>query len=167
MYAHITTGTLSFLQTLVNKHPSIDYLFMQQGLSTSAYYESNDPKTIFSTGRSYEIISKIGNLINQGYITLDNIPVTGDSIKSFEEQFTDRNIPAFSMPGFVAYRLLKPLKGNMYTLLYAWESEMYYKYWKESDEYKAFYEKTKTRLPAYFADRPFTQTYTIIEEKTE
>ncbi len=167
MYAHMTTGTLSFLQTLVNKHSLIKCLFMQQGLNTSAYYESNNKKTIFSTGRSYEILSSTGEFIDKGYITLDNIPVTEDSIKSFEAQFESNNLPALSMPGFVAYRLLKPIKGNTYTLLYAWESEMYYKYWIESDEYKVFLEKTQTRLPAYFADRPFTQTYTIIEEETE
>ena len=167
MYAHMTTGTFSFLQTLMNKHPSLNFLFMQQGLNTSAYYESEDKKSVFSTGRSYKIISKSGNLLDKGYITLDNIPVTEDSIKSFEEQFKANNLPVFSMPGFIAYRLLKPKKGNTYSLLYAWESKMYHNYWIESDEYKTFLEKTKTRLPAYFADRPFTQTYTIIEDRTE
>lgn len=167
MFAHMTTGSLSFLQKLMDKHSSIDYFFMQQGLNTSAYYESNSKKSLFSTGRSYEIISTTGEFIDHGCITLDNIPVTDDSVKSFEAQFKDNHLLAFSMPGFVAYRLLKPIKGNTYTLLYAWESEMYYKYWKESDEYEIFLEKTKTRLPAYFADRPFTQTYTITEKDSE
>lgn len=164
MYAHMTTGTFSFLKTLINKDTSISPLFMQQGLNTTAYYESNSKKSTFSTGRSYEIIYQVGHLKQEGYITLDNIPVTDDSIKSFEMQFKDDFIPAFSMPGFVGYRLLKPLRGNMYTLLYAWESERYYKYWKESDEYKIFLQKSETRLPAYFANRPFTQTYTLIDE---
>lgn len=167
MYAHITTGTLSFLKTLENKNPSIRFLYMQQGLTTSAYYESNKKKSVFSTGRSYQIVSETGHLTHTGYVTLDNVPVTDDSIKSFEMQFKDNNLPAFSMPGFVAYRLLKPQKGNMYTLFYVWESERYYKYWKESDEYKAFIKKNETRLPAYFANRPFTQTYKIIEEDIE
>lgn len=167
MYAHITTGTFGFLKSLEDKKPSINFLYMQQGLNTSAYYESDLKKSVFSTGRSYEIISKTGQLPCKGYITLDNIPVTDDSIKSFEMQFKDNNLPAFSMPGFVAYRLLKPKKGNMYTLLYAWESERYYKYWIESDEYKAYIKKNETRLPAYFANRPFTQTFTVIEEDDE
>lgn len=164
MYAHMTTGTLSFLQKIVSKHALSNYFFMQQGLNTSIYYESNRKKTIFSSGRSYDILFSKGEFIDKGYITLDNIPVTEDSVKTFEAQFKDNNLPAFSMPGFVAYRLLKPLKGNMYTILYAWESEMYYKYWKESEEYKRFLAQTETRLPAYFADRPFTQTFTIVEE---
>src|SRR5690625_7948381 len=111
-----------------------------------------EKKTIFSSGRSYDILFSKGEFIDKGYITLDNIPVTEDSVKIFEAQFKDNNLPAFSMPGFVAYRLLKPLKGNMYTILYAWESEMYYKYWKESEEYKRFLAQTETRLPAYFTE---------------
>ncbi len=165
MYAHMTTGTLNFLQTLISKEADLTYLFMQQGLNTTAYYESQNKKSLFSTGRTYDILFQTGHLIDKGYVTLDNIPVTEDSIKNFEMQFKDNNLPAFSMPGFIAYRLLKPLKGNMYTILYLWESKRYYKYWKESDEYKAFLKKTETRLPAYFANRPFTQTYTIIEDE--
>src|SRR5690625_1039986 len=113
MYAHMTTGTLSFLQKIVSKHALSNYFFMQQGLNTSIYYESNRKKTIFSSGRSYDILFSTGEFIDKGYITLDNIPVTEDSVKIFEAQFKDNNLPAFSMPGFVAYRLLKPLKGNM------------------------------------------------------
>src|SRR5699024_10724000 len=105
------------------------------------------------------------NLIDKGYVTLDNIPVTEDSIKNFEMQFKDNNLPAFSMPGFIAYRLLKPLKGNMYTILYLCESKRYYKYWKKSDEYKDYVKKTKTHIPAYFTKRQITQIYTIIEDE--
>src|SRR5690625_5569346 len=113
MYAHMNRSILSFLEKIVSKHALSNYFFMQQALNTSIYYESNRKKTIFSSGRSYDILFSTGEFIDKGYITLDNIPVTEDSVKIFEAQFKDNNLPAFSMPGFVAYRLLKPLKGNI------------------------------------------------------
>src|SRR5690625_785681 len=101
MYAHMTTGTLSFLQKIVSKHALSNYLFMQKGLNTAIYYESNRKKTMFSSGRSYDIRFSKGECIDKGYITLDNIPVTDDSVKIFEAQFKYSNLPAFSMSGFV------------------------------------------------------------------
>src|SRR5699024_11588871 len=103
-----------------------NYFFMQQGLNTSIYYESNRKKTIFSSGRSYDILFSTGEFIDKGYITLDNIPVTEDSVKTFEAQFKDNNLTAFSMPGFVAYRLLKSLYGNMFIILLNLYIYMYY-----------------------------------------
>src|SRR5699024_12678758 len=107
MYAHMTTGTLSFLQKIVSKHALSNYFFMQQGLNTSIYYESNRKKTIFSSGRSYYILFSKGELIDKGYSTLDYIPVTDDSGKIFAAPFTYTNLPASYLPGSVAYRLFR------------------------------------------------------------
>src|SRR5690625_7085312 len=106
MYAHMTTGTLSFLQKIVSKHALSNYFFMQQGLNTSIYYESNRKKTIFSSGRSYDILFSKGEFIDKGYITLDNIPVTDDSVKILEDQFIDNIILAYYLPCFVVYMYL-------------------------------------------------------------
>src|SRR5699024_11707716 len=99
MYAHMTTGTLSFLQKIVSKHALSNYFFMQQGLNTSIYYESNRKKTIFFSGRSYDILFSTGEFIDKGYITLDNISITEDSVKSLEVQFKYNNLHTFYISG--------------------------------------------------------------------
>lgn len=165
MYAFMTSGTYLFLTNLTKKNPNTNIHLMQEGLKTVAYYEASKNKSLFKMGRSYRIMFSIGDIAPTGLITMNSIPVLEDGQKSFEENYSANNQTFMLMPGFVSYRLLKPLKNHIYILLIQWESERYYKYWIESDSYKHSHFATNTRLPPYFADRPFFQKYSLINSE--
>lgn len=72
-------------------------------------------------------------------ITVANrIPVHPDFAEAFEQRFAERLGAVDSMPGFVAYRLLRPTKeGDPYVVMTFWQDEASFRAWTESDNFKA------------------------------
>src|SRR5699024_2976513 len=114
MWAFMTSGTYSFLKQVEEKRKEIDFYFMKREGNVLSYYESDKKKSIFAAGRSYHILFHTGQLKESGFVVMNNIPVTDDNRAVFEDRFRNRSRKIEKMPGFVAFRLLKPLKGRTY-----------------------------------------------------
>lgn len=164
MWAFMTSGTYSFLKQIEEKEDQLNFYFMEGGTHVLAYYESEQKKSVFAAGRSYEILFQTGHLSESGYVVMNNIPVTDDNRALFEDRFRNRSKKIEVMPGFVAFRLLKPLKDSTYIVLTQWERKKDYELWTESEQFKQAHDN-KMRKPAYFGNRPFLHTYYLIEEE--
>lgn len=161
MNAYMTNGTFDFLKKLRDDYPAINFYYMSGDSSTLVYYEASS-KSIFSAGRSYEAIIENGDLQESGFVVMNNIPVTEEGTAVFEDRFKQRQQNVESMPGFQAFRLLRPKKGNTYVVLTQWASEDDFENWKNSDQFKKAHKDGGTKPPAYFADRPFITSYQMI-----
>jgi|SRR5699024_9795199 len=166
MWAFMTTGTYSFLKQLEESKPKIDFHFMKSDAHVLMYYESERKKSVFAAGRSYEVLFQSGSVAEKGFVVMNNIPVTDDNRPVFEDRFKNRSRKIEVMPGFVAFRLLKPLKGSTYIVLTQWRTKKDYDLWTESEQFKQAHDN-KMRQPAYFGDRPFLHTYYLIEDEEE
>lgn len=166
MKAFMTNGTLDVLKSIAKKHPDIDFYCMNSDTSSLAYYEDK-VKNVFSTGRAYEVLITKGNIQEEGYIVMNNIPVTDEGQPIFEDRFKQRQDEVDSMPGFQAFRLLRPLEGNTYVVFTQWASEQDFTNWKNSDQFKESHKGQATKPPAYFADRPFITSYHMIDQEEE
>ncbi|SHG73422.1 antibiotic biosynthesis monooxygenase family protein [Ornithinibacillus halophilus] len=163
MNAYMTHGTVDFLTTLKDKHPSIDFFFMTSGAKGLTYYEGTG-KSIFVAGRTYEILLQNGAIQKEGFVVMNNIPVTDDGRPVFEDRFKQRGKEVDKMPGFQAFRLLKPDNGNTYVVFTQWKSESDFDNWKNSANFQKAHKDSGTKPPAYFADRPFVTTYHMMRE---
>src|SRR5699024_10003683 len=103
----------------------------------------------------------------EGYIVMNNIPVTDDGQQIFEDRFKQQQDEVVSMPGFQAFRLLRPLEGNTYVVFTQWASEQDITNCKNSDQYKESHKVQATKLPVYFAERPFITSYHMIDQEEE
>lgn len=166
MKAYMTNGTSEFLKKLKDKHPKITFYLMTSSTGSLAYYEG-EKKKVFSAGREYEALIQTGELQEEGYVVMNNIPVTDDGRAPFEDRFKNRKNAVEDMPGFQAFRLLRPKKGNTYVVMTQWRSKSDFEYWKESDQFKQAHKDQATKPPAYFADRPFVTSYTMLVEEEE
>lgn len=164
MYMFMTTGTLLFLQTVTDKHPKHDFYYMKSGTSTLVLYESHKKKGIFVSGRAYEVLHDAGSLQLEGFVAMDVVPVKEDTMRVFEERVAKILPKLQQMTGLVALRFMKQVKSNQYMILTQWESEAYYDRWKTSINYEETNILSLALLPAYFAERPFTNLYKMIEE---
>lgn len=164
MKAFMTNGTVDFLEKLEKKHPNIHLYFMTSNTGGLAYYEAE--KNIFSAGREYEILIQKGNIQDEGYVVMNNIPVTEEGQPVFEDRFKQRQNEVEMMPGFQAFRLLKPKKGRTYVVFTQWRSEQDFENWKNSKEFKHTHQG-QTKPPAYFADRPFLTNYHMIDKNDD
>ncbi|WP_077325002.1 antibiotic biosynthesis monooxygenase family protein [Virgibacillus siamensis] len=163
MNAFMTKGTFDFLKNLKDKHPDLDLFYMNGDGSTLVYYESDQKKSIFASGRDFEAIIEKGQLKKKGYVVMNNIPVTDEGRAVFEENFRNRQQHVDSFAGFQAFRLLRPKKSNQYVVLTQWASKEDFEAWKNSDQFKKAHNKGNVKQPAYFADRPFITSYHMID----
>lgn len=167
MWAFMTTGTAHFLKNVTDSHPNIQFYFMKSGTSTLVYYEGEKKRSIFVSGRSYGMLNSYGDMNKKGFVVMHHIPVMEDGMDVFEERFR-KQLPAMQRAkGLLALRFLKQVKGNTYIVLTQWESERYFTDWQKSPEYEQLNTAKMARLPAYFAERPFTSTYYMMKEDDE
>lgn len=170
MRAHMTNGTWDFLERILKKRKINHYLLAHSETSsnTLAYYETfSRSRSPFAAGRSYEILIKSGTFEEEGYIVMNNIPLTEDGKPVFENRIKNKQPHLDTFYGYIAYRVLKPLKGNRYVILTQWESQEDYENWEERDGYRSFFDKETIQQPAYFASRPFKTYYSFFHEEEE
>src|SRR5690625_4718669 len=89
MKAFMTNGTLDVLKSIAKKHPDIDFYYMNSDTSSLAYYEDK-ARNVFSSGRAYEVLITKGEIQEEGYIVMNNIPVTDEGQPIFEDRFKQR-----------------------------------------------------------------------------
>jgi|SRR5690625_2700240 len=164
MYMFMTTGTVRFLKTVTERYPKQDFYYMKSGASTLVLYESTKKKSLFVSGRSYEVLHSFKEINKKGFVTMEVIPVMEDSMPVFEERAWKVFPKMERLNGLKAIRFLKQIKSNQYIILQQWESERYYVDWKNSSAYQDTDVLSLARLPAYFAERPYTNTYTMLKE---
>lgn len=162
MKAFMTNGTLELLKSIAEKNLDTDFYYMNGETSTLAYYES-EGKNVFASGRAYEVLLSKGNIIQGGFVVMNNIPVTDEGRPVFEDRFQKRQDEVDTMPGFQAFRLLRPDKGNAYVVFTQWASEQDFNNWKNSEQFTKAHKGAGTKPPAYFADRPFIMSYHMID----
>ncbi|WP_249870161.1 antibiotic biosynthesis monooxygenase family protein [Oceanobacillus saliphilus] len=167
MKAYMTSGTIDFLKKIDNENPELNLYLMTNSEGGMAYYENNEKK-IFSAGRVFEVVMKTGEILEEGYVVMNNIPVSDESKPGFEHRFKNQNNIVESMPGFKAFRLLRPLQGNTYVVFTQWGSSADFENWKDSDQFKEAHKSQAVKQPAYTNDRPFLTKCTMyIEEEEE
>lgn len=129
-----------------------------------AYYEGSK-KNVFASGRAFEVMAHSGSIKQKGFVVMNNIPVKEEGKPVFEDAFQKQQHTIETMPGFKAFRLLRPNKGNTYVVLTQWESEADFNNWKNSDAFKQVHQDQSVMTPAYFAERPFVSKYYMVEDE--
>ncbi|MBM7601675.1 heme-degrading monooxygenase HmoA [Virgibacillus halotolerans] len=166
MKAFMTNGTIDFLEKLVEKHPEINFFLMNSTAGALAYYENKD-KQVFASGREYEALTQSGQITQEGFVVMNNIPVTDDDTAVFEDRFKQQEKAVDGVEGFQAFRLLKPKKGNKYVVFTQWRSEKDFENWKNSAQFAKAHQKQATKPSAYPPNKPFVTTYHMYDPEAE
>lgn len=164
--AYMTNGTVDFLEKLEKKHPELLLKLMNNNEGALAYYE-HPTKSIFQSGRTYEVLTTVGDVKATGYVVMNNIPVSIEGKPVFEDRFVNREQTVENMPGFQAFRLLRPTRGNTYVVFTQWASKTDFENWKNSPEFADAHKKQTAKPPAYFAERPFISTFHMYVEEED
>lgn len=165
MHGHMTTGTLTFLKTFTKNYKETPFFFMNDGANTIIYYESEkENKKIFSSGRSYELIIALGELKQEGYVVMNHLPISDESMPVFESNMRANEKIVQTITDIESFRLLKPLKGNTYIVMTRWNSLKSYELWKETDLFKQLINKQAVRSPGYYTDESFITSGSMIDK---
>jgi len=165
MNAYMTNGTINFLEKLADQHPTFTFFIMNSVSSTVAYYE-NEGKNVFNSGREYEILIQNGEMQMEGFVVMNNIPLTAEGSPIFIDRFRKNQPKIENVPGFQAFRLLKPVKGHVFVVLTQWTSENDFKIWQESDGFAESHDNSSIKPQAYMPDKPYLTSYSMhVEEE--
>ncbi|MET3576547.1 antibiotic biosynthesis monooxygenase family protein [Bhargavaea ullalensis] len=166
MNFYTTTGTPDFMETIRNQHGGEEMVLLY-GPGNALLMHETEGKTVFQTPKQYEVIGSAGPLARHGYYVINNIPVTDEGRPIFEHRFENRAKMMDGVPGFLTYRLLRPVKSDTYRVLTAWNSKDHYELWKGSKAFEQAHAKQREPLPAEKVQHIFTSASYVTEYTTE
>ncbi|HWI48622.1 MAG TPA: antibiotic biosynthesis monooxygenase family protein [Rummeliibacillus sp.] len=162
MFIYLTLGTPEFMVSLQKKYPK-EKMVVLYGQGNAVLLHESAKKSVFASPRSYEIIREINTLDEHGFFVLNHIPVKSESRKLFEDRFFERIHTIENEPGFIAFRLLRPLNDEVYISLSEWTGPHSFEAWKSSKAYKDIYENEKPTEGVdrsnIFTSAPYVKTY--------
>ena len=170
MNIYLTSGTAEFLEQVKNKHPN-EHMILIHGEGNSVLIHETEEKSIFATPRKFEVIDSVNELEERGFFVFNNIPVTEEGRPVFEHRFLNRARAIEDEPGFIAFRLLRPLNGDTYIVLTQWNGPHSFEAWKNSKAYKAAHAErenpTGARQQNIFSAASYVSTYTVTKKEEE
>ncbi|USK60673.1 antibiotic biosynthesis monooxygenase family protein [Peribacillus asahii] len=169
MNIYMTTGTYDFLKMKKNKHPNEKIFLMQNPQNTLLLHETSG-KTVFVSPRRFEVVEGKGDLQDRGFVVMNNIPVTEEGRPNLEYQFKNRADLIEKEPGFIAMRVLRPIKSDTYVILTVWEKESDFDKWTRSQSFKEAHniEKPKPASTGHlFSGAPYITKYSMVPKDKE
>ena len=161
MYLYITSGTPEFMESIKKKHPN-EQIYALHGIGNSVLIHETDKKSVFQAPRKYEIIEASGQLSKKGYFAIQNIPLSDEVKPIFEYKYTNLSPTLEREPGFVALRVLKPIKSDTYIILTEWSGPNSYEVWSKSHpmNFNDIADKQQ-----FFTSAPYVSTYSSTNEE--
>lgn len=116
----------------------------------------------------YEVLDAVGPL-GGSFVVCNNIPVTDEGRPLFEHRFQQRARLIEKEPGFVAIRVLRPLKSDTYVIMTMWENESAFRRWQQSKAYEKAHQKRGTEKAidqqrSIFPRSSYVTTYAVVKE---
>lgn len=135
MFIYFTSGTADFMETIRKKYAK-EKMFILHGEGNTVLVHESEKKSVFATPRKYEVLDSVGELQQKGYFVLNNIPVSDEGRPIFENRFLNRAGAIEKEPGFISFRLLRPLDSETYIVMTQWAGPASFEAWKNSQAFK-------------------------------
>lgn len=161
---YIAIGTADFMQTLQGKYKKEQMILAHNDVNSILLHET-DKKTKFAAPKKYNVVASEGQLEQHGYFALIYVSLMQEQHQVFEDRFKQRQHGISQEPGFVAFRLLRPLNDTDYVVLTEWTGAGSFEAWKLTNDYQeaiASYQEAGTLNMNSQSFEPivFTKTYT-------
>ena len=170
MYIYLTSGTPEFMESLCAKYAKENMIAMH-GSTNSVLLHETEGKSFFSTPRKFEVIDSLGQFENSGFFVFNNIPIIDEGRPVFEHRVLNRSSNIDKEPGFIAFRLLRPIKAETYIVITQWKGPHSYEAWKMSKAYKeyqsTFENQVGIKQENIFSTAAYTSTYTALAPEEE
>lgn len=167
VYVFMTNGTIDYLKRLRDQHPN-ERMLLACNEDNGMLIHETEGNSLFHEPRPYEVLDAVG-LLEGEFIVCNNIPVTDEGRPLFEHRFNQRARLIEKEPGFVAIRVLRPLKSDTYVIMTIWESESAFHRWQQSKAYEKAHQKRGTekgsdQQRSIFPRPSYVTTYTVVKE---
>ncbi|MGV3244287.1 antibiotic biosynthesis monooxygenase family protein [Staphylococcus sp. 11261D007BR] len=144
MKFYTTYGTYNYLSQ-IQANNSDRNLLIYSGNGESILIEETEKETVFQQPNTFRVLSRSGELSEQDFIAIISIPTSDDHQYQLEKKLNSY-LPILSdFNGYHSFRLLKPLKSNVYKILFGFESRQLYEDFKKSSTFREHFSKESVR----------------------
>ncbi|TQR19040.1 antibiotic biosynthesis monooxygenase family protein [Psychrobacillus vulpis] len=161
MNFYMTSGTPEFMESLKAKYAKED-MYHLHGLGNSVLIHETSGKSFFQAPRKFEVMETLGQLSEKGYFVLQHVPVSEEGRPIFEYKYTHLTSTIEREPGFIALRVLKPIKSDTYIILTQWTGSNSFDVWQKSVAFDFDKIADKQKL---FTSAPYISTYKSIKNE--
>ena len=163
---YMTRGTPEFMESLVQKH-STESMIVMHGQGTSLLYHETEGKTVFQTPQRFEVVAESGQLQEHGFFAMNNVPVSDEGKPVFEDHIQKDYEAMEGTPGFIAFRLLRPMDSDTYIVLTEWEDAIGFDTWKHTPAFAKAYDNDRSESFAgsvthMFTSAPYLAVYSSL-----
>lgn len=163
----LTFGTHQFLKTLYEKYKPEHDIYLLDGEESSLLIVEKTGKSLFQSGKAYDIEYSDGDFHNATFAVMNHIPVPLEDVQIFQVEAKKRAEIIRKQPGCLAVRFLSPVKKNdSFILLSMWDSYGDYRRFQSSDDYHANF-IISTNPQQLFTGKAYEKTYAVFREEFE
>ncbi|WP_033829573.1 antibiotic biosynthesis monooxygenase family protein [Bacillus andreraoultii] len=169
MNAYITTGTGDFLLKLVQKYNK-EQMALLFGSGHSLLYHETSGKTVFQVPRKYQLIESVGDFPVKGFAVFHYLPVREEDQKVFEHELSKRPRKLDNATGFLALRILRPIKCDTYLIISCWIDKKSYELWKNMEGFAVPNEEKRSievNKRTMYAGESYLKEYAIGTDEKE
>lgn len=163
MKFYLTSGTPDFMEKLVKKHGKENMILLHGGGNSVVMHETTK-KSVFATPRNFEVIDGSGTFEQRGFVAMQNVPVMDEARPVFEEQLVRSIAPLKNDPSLIAYRVLRPIKAEIYVVITQWAGPASFDTWTKSNQFQgelaALLDSSSSPTQNLFNAKTYTTTYT-------
>lgn len=163
MNFYLTSGTPDFMERLVKKHGKEPMILLHGGGNSVVMHETAK-KSVFATPRSFEVIDGWGTFEQRGFVAMQNVPVMDEARPVFEKQLLNSITPLKSDPSLLAYRVLRPIKEEIYVVITQWAGPASFETWTKSHHFQgelvSLLDSSSSPTQNLFNAKTYTTTYT-------
>ncbi|WP_411842229.1 hypothetical protein [Salinicoccus sp. HZC-1] len=136
MQLHLTTGTITYMEGIKQKHPEVHIGAM--GQDAMLYYEDDSKDSIFSSRHSYTVDHSDGDLGENNATSVHFIPIAENKTGVMLGHLSDLNEKLQKVNGVMSYRIGKSVNDESYAVLIQWAAASTYNDFKETDDYRNY-----------------------------
>lgn len=97
------------------------------------------------------------------FVVMNRIPVKPEYAEAFIARFQDRAALVDNMPGFIAFRLLRPTKADEPFIVETyWQSKADFENWTRSDEFKQGHARAGQLPHEAFEGHPKLELFDVV-----
>lgn len=166
MKMYFTGGTEDYLKKVIASNQQETFVLMHNGDVFLLAHET-EGNSLFKEPKKYEVIDAAGSITApSGFVVCNHIPVSDEGRPVFEYRFKNRARLIEKEPGFLAIRVLRPLRYDTYMIFTIWQNEGDYNQWKKSKSFEAAHAKGEFgEKPDIFPRPTFATRYQIYKEE--
>lgn len=165
---YIASGTPDFMETLHTKYAK-EQMILLHGQGNSILMHETEKKSKFATPRSFKVVEGQGQFEQRGFVAMHNVPVADESMKLFEESIITAIQALKRNTACIAFRVLRPIKHEMYVIVTQWAGPVSFETWTESAEFSqnlaSLIENSTSVTQTLFTSKAYVTTFSAPTEQ--